>query len=208
MKKLSISISIMSLLFATTLNAQESETAATSDPSFNRVELGVRFMPTFSSVSMETSSGGTVSGEATLGFGFGGLLGFNFTNHVGLNVELLYNSVSQKYVDADLNREMKIRYVTIPFLLSLNTGKSNPVNLKAEFGPQIGINVGSDVSVHGDTLQTVLSTKQTGIGIAYGTGLEFSLNEDHTIRFDIGYRGVYGKYIKTNAAYLGFTLCF
>lgn len=208
MKKSFISISLMSLFFATTLNAQDSVTVAKSNPSFHVVEFGLRLMPTFSSVSMESSAGGKIKGEATLGFGFGGFLGFNFTNHVGFNAALLYNSVTQKYIDEGLDREMKIRYVTIPLLLSVNTGVSNPVNLKVEFGPQIGVNVGSDVSVHGDTLQTVLLTKQTGIGLAYGAGFGFTLNPERTIRLDIGYLGAYGKYINTNSAYLGVTFRF
>jgi len=103
---------------------------------------------------------------------------------------------------------MKVSYFSIPVLVSLNTGKSNPVNLKVELGPEIGLNIGSSVKSSNDTLTTVLSTKQTGVGIAYGAGFGFMLNPDHTIRFDLGYRGVYGSKIKTNAAYFGFTFLF
>ena len=49
-----------------------------------RVELGLRLMPTLTSTNIKTSSGGKISGEATLGFGIGGLLTFNFTDHVGV----------------------------------------------------------------------------------------------------------------------------
>ena len=201
MKKLSLIISA----FAFFLNT---DTVKAQEPSFHKVELGIRFMPTLSSVSMQSSSGSTISGNATLGFGFGGFLGLNFTNHVGGAVEVLYNSVSQKYKDEGLDREMKVKYVTIPMLLSLNSGVERPVNIKVEFGPQFGLNVGSSMKTHGDTLQTVLSTKQAGLGVAYGTGLGFILNEKQTTRLDIGYRGVYGTRIKTNALYFGFTLLF
>lgn len=201
MKKIIFLIGLLCMSIGTTLKAQD-------DDAFHKVEFGFRFMPTLSSVSMETSSGGTIKGEATLGWGFGALLGLNFTNHIGLEADLLYNSVSQKYVDAGLDRVMNVRYLTIPLLISLSTGKSNPVNLHAEIGPEIGINIASSVKSSNDTLITVLTTKQSDFGLAYGAGLGFTLNEDKTIRFDLGYRGIYGRKVKTNSAYVGFTFLF
>ena len=201
MKKIIFLIALLSLSIGSTLKAQD-------DAAFHRVEFGFRFMPTLSSVTMETSSGGTVKGEATLGYGFGALLGFNFTNHIGFEGDVIYNSFSQKFKDEGMDRVMNVRYLNIPLLLSLNTGKSNPVNLKVEVGPEIGINIGSSIKSSNDTLITVLTTKQTDFGVAYGAGLEFALNADQTIRFDLGYRGVYGPKVKTNSAYVGFTFLF
>lgn len=206
MKKLSLIItSLTCLLMSNSIEAQDNSGSASS---FHKVELGFRLMPTLSAITMESSSGGTVKGEGTIGFGFGGFLGFNFTKHVGFAAEMLYNTVSQRFKDNGFDRELKVKYVTIPLLMSLNTGVGNPINLKVELGPQIGLNIGSSVKLHGDTLQTVLSTKQTGLGIAYGSGLGIMLNTKKTTRFDIGYRGVYGSKIKTNAIYLGFALLF
>jgi opacity protein-like surface antigen len=118
-------------------------------------------------------------------------------------------------------------------LLSLSTGKSNPVNLNFVIGPQIGYSIGSSITTSGnatsDTMKTVLATRKGDFGFAYGAGLEFALNEPRTIRLDIGYRGVYGfvnisntsenvqtgsQYIlnratiRTNSVYIGFTLLF
>ncbi|MDQ3190873.1 MAG: PorT family protein [Bacteroidota bacterium] len=224
MKKSFIIIGILALSVGTKVQAQDAE--------FNRAEFGIRFMPTISSFDMKTSSGGTVKGEGTLGYGFGAMLGINFNQHVGLSGEVIYNSLSQKYNNDDIQQEFNVRYVNFPLLLSLNTGKSNPVNLKVEFGPQLGYNVGASVSTAGggdsDTLQTVLSAKNGDFGIAYGSGLEFKLNKNKTLRLDIGFRGVYGfvnisntsqpeegsqyildrAIIRTHAAYVGFTALF
>jgi opacity protein-like surface antigen len=222
---------LMLLSFSTTLKAQDSIKIAT--PSFHRVEMGIRFMPTLSSFDMKTYSGGTVKGEVTLGYGFGGMLGFNFSKNIGFEAEIIYNSLSQKYKDQLLDREINVRYINIPFLLSLNTGKSNPVNLNVVVGPQLGYNVGSSISSSSgattDTLTTVLATKRSDFGFAYGAGLEFQLNKDKTIRLDVGYRGVYGfvnisntsdtpgngsfyildrATVRTNSAYIGFSLLF
>ena len=62
-----------------------------------KAELGFRLMPTFSSFQMQTSTGGTVKGKVMFGFGAGALLGFNFTDNVGIQGEVIYNSLSQKY---------------------------------------------------------------------------------------------------------------
>lgn len=65
-----------------------------SSSSFHIVEFVFRFMPIFSSFEMKTSSGDTVKGEVTLGYGVGGLLAINFSNHVGIQGEVIYNSLS------------------------------------------------------------------------------------------------------------------
>lgn len=233
MKKSFIIIGLMSLSIGATLKAQDSVMVPVSKPSFHVVEFGLRFMPTFSSFDMQTSSGGTVKGEVTLGYGVGSMLGINFTNHVGIQGEIIYNSLSQKYKDQDLQREINLRYINIPLLLSLNSGKSKPVNLNIVFGPQLGFNVGSSIKTAGgtstDTLTTVLAIKKSDFGFAYGAGLEFALNSTRTIRLDLGFRGVYGfvnvsntaqttttnsyyildrATVKTNSGYIGLTFLF
>ncbi len=232
-KKSIIVTGILFLSLATTLKAKEVPALLADEPSFKRVEFGIRFMPTVSAFTMQTSSGGTVKGEATLGFGIGGMLAFNFSNHLGIQAEVIYNSLSQKYKDQNMDREIKVRYVGIPLLFSINTGKSNPVNLNIVFGPQMGINMGSKIKRSGgtdtDTVTYVLATKKSDFGIAYGAGLEFMLNETRTIRMDIGFRGVYGltninnntatqsddtvyivesTKVRTMSAYLGFSFLF
>lgn len=233
MKKSFIIFGLIGVSFGTTIKAQDSVMVPVSSPSFHIVEFGFRFMPTFSSFDMKTSSGGTVKGEVTLGYGAGALLAINFSNHVGIQGEVIYNSLSQKFVDQELEREINLRYVNIPLLLSLNTGKSKPVNLNVVVGPQIGYNVGSSITSSGgassDTLTTVLAIKKSDLGFAYGAGLEFALNETRTIRLDVGFRGVYGfvnvsntsqttetnsyyildrAKVKTNAGYIGITFLF
>ena len=233
MKKSFIISSLMFLSLVIVVNAQDSMKVAGPAPSFHVVEFGFRFMPTFSSFDMQTSSGGTVKGEVTLGYGTGAVMGFNFSNHVGVQGEIIYNSLSQKYKDQGLQREINVRYINIPLLLSLNTNKSNPVNLNMVLGPQFGLNIGSSIKSSSgssaDTLTTVLSTKKSDFGFSYGAGLEFMLNSTKSIRLDVGFRGVYGLVninntnqssdqntyyilnratVRTNSVYMGFTFLF
>ncbi|MGZ3862239.1 MAG: porin family protein [Bacteroidia bacterium] len=170
--------------------------AQDTKPPLRRGELGIRFMPTFTSLSFNTYNGGTVQGEASLSYGYGAMLGLNFSKNVGIQAEVNYTDIEQKYKDANLDRDIHINYLNIPVMLSLNTDKTKCVNLNFVAGPQFGINVGSNMTTNSsnsaDTLHAVLAVKQGDIGIAYGVGLEFALNKMHTIRFDIGFRGVYG----------------
>ncbi|MFI5219137.1 MAG: porin family protein [Bacteroidia bacterium] len=216
------------LLCAVSLNAVAQETS-----SAKKTEFGFRFMPTYSSFDMKTSEGGTVSGDVTLGFGMGALLGFSFSNHVGIQGELIYSSVSQKFNDKDVQHKVSLKYINVPLLLTLNTGKSKVINLNIVGGPQIGFNVGSSITTSGtadaNNTQPVLSVKKGDLGVAYGAGADIALTSAHTLLLSLGYRGVLGlvdisdqsssittdsyyvldrTHLKTNSVYAGLTLMF
>ncbi len=218
-KRLIFPLAIALLLIAGTIESQAQSAI-----------FGVRFMPTFSQMEMQTSTGGTVQGEVTLGFGAGIMLGFFWSDNVGVQGELMYTSVSQKYREADVERRVTLQYLNIPLLLSLNTGRSNLVNFNLVLGPQIGINVGSKVSSSGlDTTNAMLSVKAGDLGVAYGAGIDYGINEARTFRIGIGYRGVRGLFdisdnsqssvtnsfyiidrthLSTHAGYIGITFVF
>jgi hypothetical protein len=193
--------------------------------------IGIRFMPTFSQLEMKTSTGGTVEGEVTLGYGFGIFLGYFWSDYVGIQGELMYTSTSQKYSEADVERRLNLKYLNVPLLLSLNTGKSKLVNFNVVVGPQIGFNVGAKVISTGPdtTSMAVVSVKAGALGFAYGAGLDFGVNEARRFRVGIGYRGVLGLFdisdnsqssttnsfyiidranLKTHAGYIGISYLF
>lgn len=161
------------------------------------VEFGLRYMPTFSNFKVFTPGNGNKLGDYTNGNGFGAILGINFTDHVGIQGEVLYSAIAQKYTDVDVERRIKLKYVNIPILLSLNTGKSKVVNFNIVGGPQIGISAGSTVFTKNngnDNPSAVLAVKKGDLGFAYGAGLDFGLNSAHTSRLGIGFRGVEGLF--------------
>jgi len=170
--------------------------AGDSDGDYHAVEIGARYMPTFSTFDVRTIDNGVVAGSFTLGHGFGGIVAVNFSRNVGVQGEFIYNELTQKYRDRDRDHKITLNYVNIPLLLSLNTGKGSAVNLNIVGGPQIGINVGSHVEHSGgggvDTVQAVLAVKQGDLGLAYGAGLEFGLGPERNVLLDFGFRGVYG----------------
>jgi hypothetical protein len=180
-----VTLGVVVLLFTGTIGAKAQASG----------EIGFRFMPSISSMQFKTSSGSTVGGQATLGYGGGIMLAANFSNYVGIEGDVIYNSISQKYADVDVQRKVNLQYVNIPVLLSLNTGINNQVNLNVVGGPQMGINVGSSITTIGDngnSSQPVLEVKKGDVGLAYGAGIDFALNDKRTTRLGLGFRGVYG----------------
>lgn len=228
---------LLFLATATKLTAQaagDSSKPAT-DHRLYKMELGARFMPTISSFDVRGTDGGVIEGKTVVGYGFGGMLGLNFTENVGMQAEVIYNSFSQKFKDRELERTVTVNYINVPLLLALNTDKTECVNLNFVVGPQIGLNVGSKFESTGstasesDTITTVLAVRQGDLGFAYGAGLDIALNSARTVRFDFGFRGVYGLIdisnksqntttrsyylldrtnIQTYSAYIGLTLLF
>jgi opacity protein-like surface antigen len=214
----------------------ESDAEAKSEddrPPLRMFELGVRYLPSFSTLDLRTSSGAIVQGDVSLDHGYGAFIGVNFSRNIGVVAEVNYLDINQKYKDRDLNREISVSYLNIPVLFSLNSNKRNPVNLNLVVGPQIGVNVGSSIKRGADessgTLRAEVGAKGTDVGWAYGAGLEFALDKLHNWRLDVGYRGYYGLFDvstkqvntspdmynivvrsarKINAAYIGITACF
>lgn len=202
-------------------------------PDLRKGEFGVRWLPTFSSLALRTYNGDVVDGQLTMSQGYGVMFAHNFSKNVGIQAEVNYNDISQKYKDRGLERQVSVSYLNIPVMLSINTDKTAPVNWNFVAGPQFGLNVGSSVkttgNTSGDTLRATVGVKQGDVGFAYGTGLEFALNRDHTLRLDLGFRGFYGfvdmsasntsnnpdtynilvkASRKTYSGYLGLTWCF
>jgi len=232
MKKIFITIGLFCGMTVCNLQAQN-DNKSSSDVPLAKAELGLRLMPTFSSFNMQSSSGGTVKGEVTLGYGIGGLLCVNINKHVGIQLEAIYNSLSQKYKDQQIDREIKVKYLNIPLLVTFSTNKTKPVNFTAVMGPQMGYNIGASSSSSSgsgtDTLKTVFATKSSDFGFAYGAGVGFIINSARTLRFDLGFRGVYGLVniskgssantgnssysiekanVRTTSAYIGIALLF
>ena len=180
--RISLSLAIGIILF----------TAAISAKSQNG-EFGLRFMPAFTKFDINTSSGNTIKGDINMGYGVGALLGYHFSDYVGIQVEGIYSSFAQKYSEDNIERNINLKYINIPLLLSLNTGKSKAVNFGVVGGPQIGLNVGSKLLSSGGSIgDPILSVKKGDLGFAYGAGLDFGLNPDRTFRLGLGFRGVYG----------------
>jgi opacity protein-like surface antigen len=193
MKKLKIKLmaftALTALMFSSNI-AIQAQTETTK-----KGEFGLHYMPTFTKIDVRDSQGNVIPGSVSLQNGFGMLLGFNISNHIGIQGEINYLSISQKYKDASLDREVSIRYINVPLLLTYNTNKSAQFNINFVAGPEFGFNTGADINTSGtegtDSVQAVVVLKKGNVGLAYGAGLEFAMNKNRTCFFELGYRGFY-----------------
>jgi len=209
-RKFLLSIALVGIFSIGTALSQETTTTTTTTTTGGKgagaapasgmsLEVGARYMPTFSSFKLQKPDGSSLKADFVLGHGFGGVLGVNFSSVLGLQGEFIYTALAQKYTYQGNERQVCLNYVNIPVLLSLNTGKYRAINLNVVAGPQFGINVGAKTKSFGsggsdvnDSLHTVVSAKAGDVGFAYGAGLQFGLGSEHRTKLDIGFRGVTG----------------
>ena len=229
-QKIIMCAAVSAILFSNTKLIAQDDAGADK---LRRFEIGIRFMPTFSKLDLTSSSGGKVTGSAKLNFGAGGLVGFSFTKHMGTQVEVIYTSITQKYVENNKEESVNLKYMNFPVLFRLNTDKTRRVNLNAVVGPQIGLSIGSSFSATTGTDSSGVTNssdvKAGDLGFAYGAGLDFAINPARSMNIGVGYRGVYGLIdvsnnnkntttstayvldktnIVTNAFYIGFSFLF
>ena len=158
--------------------------------------LGFRLMPIVSAMNLQNQDG-PVEGEFTWGLGSSSFAGYNFNQNIGLELNIIYNHLILDYRDHQLLRKIELDYVDIPFLLSMNKGKTDRVNFSAVLGPQIGFNVGSEFTSNGSTngvehSSAIFAIKKSNFGIAYGAGIDVGLNLLRTVKLELGFRGVLG----------------
>ena len=161
---------------------------------YSRFYIGARFMPTITKFDVNTLENGSAKTSFVIGYGIGGLIGVNLSKNIGIQAEVIYSSLSQKFTDKNAERQIDLTYIHIPLLFIFNTDISKPVNFNITAGPQIGINTGSSINTDGtsgsDTVTAVIAVKPADFGIAYGAGLDFRLSS--SLSLDIGFRGVLG----------------
>jgi hypothetical protein len=195
-------ILLMSTAFSQTDTVRVKETTVVhddhhdDDAGFLRGEVGLRYMPTFNRISVRNYNNEVVSGSLSMSHGWGAMVGFNFTRHIGIMGEIDYLQVNQKWKDKNLDRVVELSYINFPIMLQFNTDKMAPVNVNFVVGPQFGLNIGSSVRTTGsadaDVVQATVAAKKGDAGAAYGVGLEFGLNKEHSLRLDVGFRGYLG----------------
>lgn len=192
LRNISICITIVASMFLITAKANAQKSIEYSPI---KVEAGMRFLPLFSSFEMRSSNGDKVSGQTVTGYGAGTFMNYNFTKHLGFQVEINYSSIYRSYTESEIKRTVNLQYIEIPLLFTFNTNKTKLINFNVVLGPQIGVAGGNNIYISGGeeiSPKPILSIRSANLGIAYGTGVDFGLNHSHTLRLGVGYRGMVG----------------
>jgi opacity protein-like surface antigen len=159
----------------------------------SRFYLGGRYMPVFSSFSVKGNNEGVAQTSFVAGNGWSAYMGSNFTKNFGMQLEVMYSQLSQKYTDRSLEGRIDLDYIYVPLMFVLNSDISEIANFNLTVGPQFGINTGARLTSSGtipDSVDFIVAVKGSDFGIAYGGGIDVRLNP--TISLDAGFRGMYG----------------
>lgn len=182
--------------------AQESSSETEGMPT--HLYIGARWLPTFSRFDVnvfDTEAGHAVLAKThfVMGQGWEGLVGYNFSPNFGVQAEVLYNVLSQDYIDPNMEESfarhnIQLTYLNLPLLLVLNSNSTKNINVNLVGGPQFGLNLGSKYEVSSgnevDSLGGVFGVKTADVGFAYGAGIDLGLGDQFSI--DLGFRGVFG----------------
>jgi len=132
--------------------------------------------------------------KATFGASFGVGAGYNFTDNLGLGLDVLYSIQGQKYESAGMEFHQKVNYLKIPLMFTYNTNPSAPVVFTAKVGPQLGLRLSSKVTDNdnNDIIKDANDMYNSiDFGAVAGAGVRFSLTQklslDAGVRFDYSF---------------------
>ena len=154
--------------------------------------------------------------KSKFGANFGVGTQYNFTNNIGVGLDVLYSFQGRKYDLAGIGYDQKKEYLKIPVFFSYNSDPSKKIVFLGKLGPQLSILTNSKLD--GGNLETPDTKGRfkdiTFGGVAYGgvqvaivpniylnTGLRFDY--DFTNAEDDSYRGYTAGRAKTYNSSLG-----
>lgn len=141
-------------------------------------------------VSNYTSSDGGPSSSALIGFHGGAYLTAMFSEHIGLQPELLYSMQGDKYSYnsgfGSVDVKSQLSYISIPVLFRYNV--NDLISFHA--GPQFGILASAKSKVGSTTTDIKDQLKSTDLGLAFGGTVDLPMGLNFTLRYVIGLSNV------------------
>ncbi|GIV22811.1 MAG: PorT family protein [Bacteroidia bacterium] len=91
----------------------------------------------------DSDAGPELDYEVTWGFAGGLTLGYNFTDYLGVGLDVLYSSQGQKYKGTvsgvNWTAQTRLNYLKLPLLLRFNSDPNSPVQFSFFVGPQLNL---------------------------------------------------------------------
>lgn len=141
--------------------------------------LSVKGIPQFSWLQNSNDNDNSSFSRKTTfnaSFGIGGA--YNFDNHYGIGVDVLYSLQGQKYDVQNKEYRQQLDYLKIPVLFLYNTDPSKTVSFIAKVGPQLSIRTSAKLK-DGDGNE-LLDNKDAYKSVTFGgvaaAGVQFRLN--------------------------------
>lgn len=77
--------------------------------------------------------------KTTFAAGFGVGAAYNFTDHLGVGLDVLYSLQGQKFALAGTEYRQKVDYLKIPVMFAYNTDPSKKISFIGKLGPQLSL---------------------------------------------------------------------
>jgi opacity protein-like surface antigen len=137
----------------------------------------------------DSDAGPELDYEVTWGVAGGLTLAYNFTDYLGVGVDVLYSSQGQKYSGKmggsgqDFTAHTKLSYLKLPLLFRFNSDPTSPVQFSFFVGPQLSFLTGykDRVETSGSGITAVLEVSGTeAVTTLSGGGLTVTDKEELT----------------------------
>lgn len=178
MKKIVIAtLMVLSLAVTHSLNAQKG------------FSVSVKGTPQFSWMNnSDDNDNNSLNNKSKFGANFGLGTQYNFTNNIGVGLDVLYSLQGRKYDLAGKEYDQKNEYIKIPLYFSYNTDPSKKIAFVGKLGPQLSILANSKLD--GENL-TKADTKDRYKDITFGgmanAGVQFAIASDIYLNTGIRY---------------------
>ncbi len=141
----------------------------------------------------------SIEKDATFRANFGIGAGYNFSQNIGIGLDVLYGLQGQKMKVSGIEVDQRLDYVKIPLYLSYNSDPTKSIGFYGNIGPQINILARAETSL-GDSDQ-FLDNKDKYQAITFGgmvtVGSRFKLTEKLSLQtglyFDIDFMNAEDK---------------
>ncbi|MEN3040516.1 MAG: outer membrane beta-barrel protein [Bacteroidia bacterium] len=128
----------------------------------------------------DSDAGPELDYVSTWGFAGGLTLGYNFTDYVGLGLDVLYSRQGQKYKgresNTDLNAQTTLNYLKLPLLLRFNSDPNSAVQFSFFMGPQLNLLMSYKEKATFSSGSTVLDVEVSGTKYVLTTNIPPSLS--------------------------------
>lgn len=143
--------------------------------------LSVKATPQFSFLqNQDDNDNSMLDRKATFNTNFGIGAGYNFTERLGVGMDVLYSLQGQRYEINKVETKQKVHYVKIPVYFSYNGDASKTVSFIGKVGPQVSILADSKLT-NKDGDEIIPDTKDRYNDATFGAmaaaGAQFKLNK-------------------------------
>lgn len=165
--------------------------------------LSVKATPQLSFLqNSDDNDNNAIEKKATFNTNFGLGTGYNFTDHTGIGIDVLYSLQGQKTEVAGAKVNQKLEYLKIPVYFSYNTDASKAVSFYGKVGPQLSFLTNAKAATNGS--DNYVKNKDRYEDVTFGAmanaGVQFKLSQNIYLQ-----TGLYFDYDFTNAENKDFT---